>query len=72
MIGNFHVRFLGGKGAVMPPTYPANGCLRRIVIDKRQCLPLQWKHSFVRSIHVFIESTKLFICNYKDKMPFFR
>ena len=23
MIGNFHVRFLGGKGAVMPPTYPA-------------------------------------------------
>ena len=21
MIGNFHVRFLGGKGAVMPPTY---------------------------------------------------
>lgn len=28
--------------------------------------------SFVRSIHVFIESTKLFICNYKDKMPFFR
>ena len=49
-----------------------NGCLRRIVIDKRQCLPLQWKHSFVRSIHVFIESTKLFICNYKDKMPFFR
>ena len=20
--GNYHVRFLGGKGAAMPPTYP--------------------------------------------------
>jgi len=22
MMGNYHVRFLGGKGAAMPPTYP--------------------------------------------------
>lgn len=22
MMGNYQVRFLGGKGAVMPPTYP--------------------------------------------------
>jgi len=22
MMGNYHVRFLGGKGAVMPLTYP--------------------------------------------------
>lgn len=24
MMGNYQVRFLGGKGAAMPPTYPIN------------------------------------------------
>ena len=33
MIGNFHVRFLGGKGAVMPPTYPAKAIHQSISSD---------------------------------------
>ena len=44
------IRFLCGS-------YDMEMCIR----DRRQCLPLQWKHSFVRSIHVFIESTKLLL-----------
>lgn len=31
MMGNYHVRFLGGKGAAMPPTYPIKSTYLRTI-----------------------------------------
>lgn len=33
-MGNYHVRFLGGKGAAMPPTYPINQNIIKVLTDK--------------------------------------
>ena len=38
MMGNYHVRFLGGKGAVTPLTYPVCYLLERIASRDDQTL----------------------------------